>query len=148
MSEHARSENQLHHFFPTAWVSSRIFSIIFSTSGCGSGDGGGYPSEIDKSYGPIKRTSDECIYINDMEIYIEDSHTDTLDVCYFLYFFDCFLGFNLYYDDNIIISYCQIFLYCYSPSSVSEGTSKPPPTSRRKLGVCDYLSSLFSIANL
>ena len=78
----------------------------------------------------------------------KDSRTDALDHRYFLHLFNCFLGFNLYHDDNIIISCCQIFLYCYSPSSVSEGTSKPPPTNRRKLGVCDYLSSLFGIGNL
>ena len=145
MSERERSEDQLHHFFPTAWVSFKIFCIIISTSGCGSGD---TPMKVISHTGLSKGHLKSASVWMTLKSRWKDSRTDALDHRYFLHLFNCFLSFNLYHDDNIIISCCQIFLYCYSPSSVSEGTSKPPPTSRRKLGVCDYLSSLFGIGNL
>ena len=46
-----------HHFLPRACAAARIFWITFSTSGCGSGEGGGKPSASERSYGPMNTPS-------------------------------------------------------------------------------------------
>ena len=46
-----------HHFLFFACAAARIFWITFSTSGCGSGDGGGKPSASERSYGPMNTPS-------------------------------------------------------------------------------------------
>lgn len=45
------------HFLPFACAAARILCIIFSTSGCGSGEGVGNPCESERSYGPMKMPS-------------------------------------------------------------------------------------------
>ena len=50
-------QSSTHHFLPLACAVARMFWIIFSTSGCGSGDGAGNPCDKERSYGPVNTPS-------------------------------------------------------------------------------------------